>query len=328
MFQLHQSTSKYPRVPQRYFSEQFIFLYYLPVEHEFSAESLLRCVGVDGIPRYIKNITILTNIQSIPGFAKNNNRWHFCHFVFYFSLENYGTESLNFKCIQSPAGFQWRLGEYQWDYHPSHLVSKDCVCIVMKRREDSNGLSDRSYPRGFTGSRKTNKSKHQWLGDLDGLTGRPLWQKTEQIYFLLHHLEVSFSPPGSNIFEEVFFWGPADQILWAKTLFKASKMIRRIGRVSGYAYQHPMCSCMHAGAPNACASSCARAQTGVHAATCHAHQIERLIRPINCRFLHEAVFSKYLVTSSRNVKNHSILNFSSYFRFLYNGPYCFGYPQI
>ena len=105
-------------------------------------------------------------------------------------------------------------------------------------------------------------------------------------------------------------------------------MIRRIGRVSGYAYQHPMCSCMHAGAPNACASSCARAQTGVHAATCHAHQIERLIRPINCRFLHEAVFSKYLVTSSRNVKNHSILNFSSYFRFLYNGPYCFGYPQI
>ena len=144
----------------------------LPVEREFSAESLLRCVGVDGIPRYIINITILTNIPGIPSFAKNNNRWHFYIFVFYFSLENYGSKSPNFKCIECPAGFQWALGEYQRDYPPSPLVSKDCVCIVIKRSKDSNGLSDRSYPRGFPGSRKTTKSKHQRLGDLGGLTGR------------------------------------------------------------------------------------------------------------------------------------------------------------
>ena len=91
-----QSTPEYPQgIILTNWSPYFI----LPAERQFSAESLLRCVGVDWIPRRIRNMTILTNIQSIPSFAKNNNRWHFRLFVFYFSLENYGTKSLNFKCI-------------------------------------------------------------------------------------------------------------------------------------------------------------------------------------------------------------------------------------
>ena len=54
---------------------------------------------------------------------------------------------------------------------------------------------------------------------------------------------------------------------------------------------------------------CARARKCVHAVTCHAHQNDRLVCPIICCFLHNGVLSKYWVTSSKNVKRHSILFF-------------------
>ena len=96
------------------------------------------------------------------------------------------------------AGFKRRLGEYQRDYHPPPLFSKDGVCILMTRRTDSNGIS---------GYRKTTKSKYQKLRNFGDSTRHPPEQNKISIYSIPSLVGLYEPPPPLAIFYEKFgFW--------------------------------------------------------------------------------------------------------------------------
>ena len=105
-------------------------------------------------------------------------------------------------------------------------------------------------------------------------------------------------PPGRKVLWEVVYCGPGDQVLWRTSLWGYGKWSEGWDESLD----------MHNSRLRAHACTQDRQISGqvlcacVHKATCHAHQIERLLRPVNCRFLHEVLISKCGITGSKNLK--------------------------